>query len=154
MNKFAVGAYQARRLIQTESAAMTAFADQQAFKDAGIEKEMFIAVHDSRTSQICQQHDRSIVEIAKAKVGVNVPPLHPNCRSHMIPYIEGVTDAMKKRQRNPVTNKDEVVDVSENYDQWLKRQQEEHGVDTVNSFMKRQRMHLVIENNTINTLMF
>lgn len=120
MNKFAVGAYQARRLIQTESAAMTAFADQQAFKDAGIEKEMFIAVHDSRTSQICQHHDRSIVEIAKAKVGVKVPALHPNCRSHMIPYIEGVTDAMKKRQRNPVTNKDEVVDVSENYDQWLK----------------------------------
>lgn len=139
MNKFAVGAYQARRLIQTESAAMTAFADQQAFKDAGIEKEMFIAVHDSRTSQICQHHDRSIVEIAKAKVGVNVPPLHPNCRSHMIPYIEGVTDAMKKRQRNPVTNKDEVVDVSENYDQWLKRQQEEHGVDTVNSFMGKTK---------------
>ena len=139
MNKFAVGAYQARRLIQTESAAMTAFADQQAFKDAGIEKEMFIAVHDSRTSQICQHHDRSIVEIAKAKVGVNVPPLHPNCRSHTIPYIEGVTDAMKKRQRNPVTNKDEVVDVSENYDQWLKRQQEEHGVDTVNSFMEKTK---------------
>ena len=139
MNKFAVGAYQARRLIQTESAAMTTFADQQAFKDAGIEKEMFIAVHDSRTSQICQHHDRSIVEIAKAKVGVNVPPLHPNCRSHMIPYIEGVTDAMKKRQRNPVTNKDEVVDVSENYDQWLKRQQEEHGVDTVNSFMEKTK---------------
>lgn len=139
MNKFAVGAYQARRLIQTESAAMTAFADQQAFKDAGIEKEMFIAVHDSRTSQICQHHDRSIVEIAKAKVGVNVPPLHPNCRSHMIPYIEDVTDAMKKRQRNPVTNKDEVVDVSENYDQWLKRQQEEHGVDTVNSFMEKTK---------------
>ncbi|SCI84623.1 NAD(+)--arginine ADP-ribosyltransferase EFV [uncultured Clostridium sp.] len=139
MNKFAVGVYQARRLIQTESAAMTAFADQQAFKDAGIEKEMFIAVHDSRTSQICQHHDRSIVEIAKAKVGVNVPPLHPNCRSHMIPYIEGVTDAMKKRQRNPVTNKDEVVDVSENYDQWLKRQQEEHGVDTVNSFMEKTK---------------
>lgn len=139
MNKFTVGAYQARRLIQTESAAMTAFADQQVFKDAGIEKEMFIAVHDSRTSQICQYHDRSIVEIAKAKVGVNVPPLHPNCRSHMIPYIEGVTDAMKKRQRNPVTNKDEVVDVSENYDQWLKRQQEEHGVDTVNSFMKKTK---------------
>ncbi len=139
MNKFAVGAYQARRLIQIESAAMTAFADQQAFKDAGIEKEMFIAVHDSRTSQICQHHDRSIVEIAKAKVGVNVPPLHPNCRSHMIPYIEGVTDAMKKRQRNPVTNKDEVVDVSENYDQWLKRQQKEHGVDTVNSFMEKTK---------------
>ncbi len=139
MNKFAVGAYQARRLIQTESAAMTAFADQLAFEDAGIDKQMFIAVHDSRTSKVCQQHDRSIVETSKAQVGANVPPLHPNCRSHMIPYIEGVTDAMKKRQRNPITGRDEVVDVKENYDQWLKRQQEEHGVDTVNSFMKKTK---------------
>lgn len=139
MNKFAVGAYQARRLIQTESAAMSAFADQLAFEDAGIDKEMFIAVHDSRTSKICQQHDRSIIETSKAQVGVNVPPLHPNCRSHMIPYIEGVTDAMKKRQRNPITGRDEVVDVKENYDQWLKRQQETHGVDTVDTFMKKTK---------------
>ena len=139
MNKFAVGAYQARRLVQTESAAMSAFADQLAFEDAGIDKQMFIAVHDSRTSKICQQHDRSIVETSKAQVGVNVPPLHPNCRSHMIPYIEGVTDAMKKRQRNPVTGRDEVVDVKENYDQWLKRQQETHGVDTVDTFIKKTK---------------
>lgn len=139
VNKFAVGAYQARRLIQTESAAMSAFADQLAFEDAGIDKQMFIAVHDSRTSKICQQHDRSIVETSKAQVGVNVPPLHPNCRSHMIPYIEGVTDAMKKRQRNPITGRDEVVDVKENYDQWLKRQQETHGVDTVDAFMKKTK---------------
>lgn len=139
MNKFAVGAFQARRIIQTESAAMSAFADQLAYEDAGIEKEMFIAVHDSRTSKICQQHDRSIVEISKAQVGVNVPPLHPNCRSHMIAYIEGITDAMKKRQRNPITGRDEVVDLKENYEQWLKRQQEEHGVNTVDTFMKKTK---------------
>ena len=139
MNKFAVGAFQARRLIQTESAAMSAFADQLAYEDAGIEKEMFIAVHDSRTSKICQQHDRSIVEISKAQVGVNVPPLHPNCRSHMIAYIEGITDAMKKRQRNPITGRDEVVDLKEDYNQWLKRQQEEHGVDTVDTFIKKTK---------------
>lgn len=139
MNKFAVGAFQARRLIQTESAAMSAFADQLAYEDAGIEKEMFIAVHDSRTSKICQQRDRSIVEISKAQVGVNIPPLHPNCRSHMIAYIEGITDAMKKRQRNPITGRDEVVDLKEDYNQWLKRQQEEHGVDTVDTFMKKTK---------------
>ena len=139
MNKFAVGAYQARRLIQTESAAMSAFADQLAFEDAGIDKQMFIAVHDSRTSKICQQHDRSIVETSKAQVGVNVPPLHPNCRSYMISYIEGITDTMKKRQRNPITGRDEVVDVKENYDQWLKRQQETHGVDNVDTFIKKTK---------------
>lgn len=139
INRFSVGAFQARRLIQTESAAMSAFADQLAFEDAGIEKEMFIAVHDSKTSKICQQHDRSIVEISKAKVGVNVPPLHPNCRSHMIPYFDDITENMKKRQRNPITGRDEVIDIKENYDQWLKRQQDEHGVDTVDTFMKKTK---------------
>lgn len=109
------------------------------FKDAGIEKEMFIAVHDGRTSKICQQHDRSIINVKDAQIGVNVPPLHPNCRSHMIPYIEGITDNMKKRQRDPITGKDEVVDVKENYDQWLKRQQDKHGVDTVDVYMKKTK---------------
>lgn len=46
---------------------------------------------------------------------------------------------MKQRQRNSKTGRDEVVDVKENYEQWLKRQQEEHGVDTVDSFMKKAK---------------
>lgn len=136
MNKFAVGAFQARRLIQTETAAMVSFVDQLAYQDAGIEKEMFIAVHDGRTSKVCQQHDRTIVEVSKAVVGKNVPPLHPNCRSHMIAYVESITDSMKKRQRNPITGRDEVVDVKENYDQWLKRQQKEHGIGSIEDFRK------------------
>lgn len=138
-DKFAVGAANCERLVRTEMAAFINSIDLVNFKDAGIEKEMFIAVHDGRTSKICQQHDRSIVNVPDAKIGVNVPPLHPNCRSHMIPYIEGITDDMKKRQRNPITGKDEVVDVKENYDQWLKRQQEKHGVDTVDVYIKKTK---------------
>lgn len=138
-DKFAGGAANCERLVRTEMAAFINFIDLVNFKDAGIEKEMFIAVHDGRTSKICQQHDRSIINVQDAKIGVNVPPLHPNCRSHMIPYIEGITDDMKKRQRNPITEKDEVVDVKENYDQWLKRQQDKHGVDTVDVYIKKTK---------------
>lgn len=135
--KFSVGAYKARRLIVTESAAMSSFADQLAFEDAGIETEMFIAIHDGKTSKVCQKHDRSIVEVGKGEIGKNIPPLHPNCRSKMIPYIEGITDDMKIRQRNPITRKDEMVNINETYDQWLKRQQETHGVDKVDTFRKK-----------------
>lgn len=138
-DKFAAGAANCERLVRTEMAAFINFIDLVNFKDAGIEKEMFIAVHDGRTSKICQQHDRSIINVQDAKIGVNVPPLHPNCRSHMIPYIEGITDDMKKRQRNPINEKDEVVDVKENYDQWLKRQQDKHGVDTVDVYIKKTK---------------
>lgn len=138
-DKFAVGTANCERLVRTEMAAFINSIDLVNFKDAGIEKEMFIAVHDGRTSKICQQHDRSIINVKDAQIGVNVPPLHPNCRSHMIPYIEGITDDMKKRQRNPITGKDEVVDVKENYDQWLKRQQDKHGVDTVDVYIKKTK---------------
>lgn len=138
-DKFAVGAANCERLVRTEMAAFINSIDLVNFKDAGIEKEMFIAVHDGRTSKICQQHDRSIINVKDAQIGVNAPPLHPNCRSHMIPYIEGITDNMKKRQRDPITGKDEVVDVKENYDQWLKRQQDKHGVDTVDVYMKKTK---------------
>jgi SPP1 gp7 family putative phage head morphogenesis protein len=138
-DKFASGAANCERLVRTEMAAFINSIDLVNFKDAGIEKEMFIAVHDGRTSKICQQHDRSIINVKDAQIGVNVPPLHPNCRSHMIPYIEGITDNMKKRQRDPITGKDEVVDVKENYDQWLKRQQDKHGVDTVDVYMKKTK---------------
>lgn len=138
-DKFAAGAANCERLVRTEMAAFINSIDLVNFKDAGIEKEMFIAVHDGRTSKICQQHDRSIINVKDAQIGVNVPPLHPNCRSHMIPYIEGITDNMKKRQHNPITGKDEVVDVKENYDQWLKRQQEKHGVDTVDVYIKKTK---------------
>ncbi len=136
-DKFAAGASNCERLVRTEMAAFINSIDLVNFKDAGIEKEMFIAVHDSRTSKICQRHDRSIINVQDAKIGVNVPPLHPNCRSHMIPYIEGITDNMKKRQRNPITGEDEVVDVKESYDQWLKRQQEEHGIDSFDTLKKK-----------------
>ena len=135
--KFQVGAYQSRRLIRTEVAAVASFIDQEAFEDAGIEFEMFIAVHDGKTSKICQKHDRSVVEVGKGIVGQNIPPMHPNCRSVMIPYFEGITENMKKRQRNPITGEDEIINVNETYDQWLKRQQKDYGVDTVDTYMKK-----------------
>lgn len=135
MKIFSVGAFQARRLIQTESAAITAYIDQKAYEEAKIDKEMFIAVHDNRTTKVCQQHDRTIIKLSEAQVGKNVPPLHPNCRSYMVPYFKGVTETMKKRQRNPITGRDEVVNAKENYEQWLKRQQKEHSIQTLDAFI-------------------
>lgn len=134
--RFQVGAYQSRRLIRTEVAAVASFIDQEAFEDAGIEFEMFIAVHDGKTSKICQKHDRSVVEVGKGEIGKDIPPLHPNCRSVMIPYFEGITENMKKRQRNPITGEDEIINVNETYDQWLKRQQKNGFVQSKSLFME------------------
>ena len=52
--QFAVGAYQARRLIATESAFIANTCDIEAMKEAGFTKAKFSAVLDGKTSRICR----------------------------------------------------------------------------------------------------
>lgn len=138
IDKFMVGAYQARRLIETESAAMVSMTDQLAFEEAGVDTEIFRAVHDFKTSKICQRMDRTVVKRKNIEIGKNAPPMHPHCRSIMEPVIgDGIK--YKRRQRNPITGKDEIVDTDETYYQWLKRMQNNHGIDTVETFQKKTK---------------
>jgi SPP1 gp7 family putative phage head morphogenesis protein len=49
----------------------------------------FLATLDSRTSTICATLDGTIWTMEEVKAGlVKRPPLHPNCRSVLIPYIK------------------------------------------------------------------
>ena len=77
-----------KRLITTVSAFVSNMADLEAYKEAGVENVRFCAVHDLRTSAICQKHDRKVVPISKAVAGVNIPPMHPHCRSTIEPVID------------------------------------------------------------------
>lgn len=136
--RFLVGAYQARRLTNTESTFICNALDMAAYKEADVEKVRFCAVHDMKTSKICQQHDRKVIDIDKAVQGVNVPPMHPNCRSTIEPVIDKVIEAkMKRRTRNPVTGKEEIVNANETYEQWLKRIQKDNGIETVDMLQKK-----------------
>lgn len=109
-----------------------------AYKEADVEKVRFCAVHDMKTSKICQQHDRKVIDIDKAVQGVNVPPMHPNCRSTIEPVIDKVIEAkMKRRTRNSVTGKEEIVNANETYEQWLKRIQKDNGIETVDMLQKK-----------------
>lgn len=137
-NLLGVEAYKGRRLVRTESAAITSEVDKAAYKSAGVETLIFRAVHDFRTSSICQSMGGERIKVSEAKEGVNIPPMHPNCRSWTEPVIdEEITSNMKRRNRNPITGKSEVVDGNETYNEWLKRMQEDHGVDTVELFKKK-----------------
>ena len=75
------------RLIRTE----TAFIDtqvtfegfEQARKELGLEYYMYDAFLDSRTSAICREMDGKYFKITEREIGINAPPLHPSCRSHI-----------------------------------------------------------------------
>ena len=81
--------YQAERLVRTETNYAMNQAHLKGYKDSGVvEKYEFLAAHDKRTSKLCRDLDGETFELSKAVVGENYPPMHPNCRSTVVPVLE------------------------------------------------------------------
>ena len=120
--RFDTNKYYAKRLVRTEVNHFNNEADNLTYKELNVEKYVFLATLDNRTSNICQDHDNKRYDVSKKESGVNFPPLHPNCRSTTRAFIsEDVEKDLKRRARNPITGKNETVD-NMNYAEWLKNQ--------------------------------
>lgn len=76
-----------RTLARTEVNYICNQADLDAYKMAGVEEYAYLATLDLRTSDICRSLDGTIHKVSHAKVGVNFPPMHPNCRSTTVPHF-------------------------------------------------------------------
>lgn len=107
----------ALRLIRTESTRMENQGLLDTYKQLGAEQFQFTAVLDDRTSDICASMDGQIFNIEDAEVGLNVPPLHPNCRSVITPYYG--EDVKERSMRNPETGKSEQTEYKD-YVSYLK----------------------------------
>lgn len=77
-----------RALARTEVNYLCNQASLDVYKACGVEKYQFLATLDMRTSEICRGMDGTIHNVSTAKVNVNLPPMHVNCRSTTIPYFE------------------------------------------------------------------
>ena len=122
VKKMDSGRYEANRLIRTEVNYIAGQARLKCYEDIGTEKYIFIATLDTRTSVQCQKLDKTIHLVKDAEVGVNYPPMHPNCRSVDSAYIEGKDySKLKRRARNPITGKTELVPANMNYSEWKKK---------------------------------
>lgn len=117
-----VGKYIATRLIRTETTYMANMAEVESYKEVGIEKYIYVATLDSRTSDICQELDRKVFNVRDATPGENLPPLHPNCRSTTRSYISKEELAkIKRRARNPETGKTYLVSGDMSYKEWYQK---------------------------------
>lgn len=82
-----------RTLARTEVNYICNQADLDAYKIAEVEEYEYLATLDLRTSEICRSLDGTVHKVSQAQVGVNFPPMHPNCRSTTVPkfsdqYVE------------------------------------------------------------------
>ena len=77
----------AGRLVMTESAAFASRAQEDCFKELGVEEYEIVATLDSHTSEICQDMDGKVFKMSERQIGVNAPPFHVNCRTTTVPYF-------------------------------------------------------------------
>lgn len=78
----------AKRLVRTEGSYLAAQADIHVYTGAGVETYEFFATLDRRTSEICEAMDGKHFKVSEAEAGVNLPPLHQNCRSTTLPDVD------------------------------------------------------------------
>ena len=84
-DKFNTSYSNAIRLVRTEACWVMNEATVNNYKENGIKEYEFMAFLDSKTSKVCRKLDGKKFNIEEYQAGVNLPPLHCNCRSCVIP---------------------------------------------------------------------
>lgn len=105
------------RIIRTETTYITNAAEVESYKECGIDKVIFIATLDLRTSSICRSMDGKIIKVDKLRTGSNLPPLHPYCRSTTRAYFKNM-ERLQRRARDPETGKTYTVPGDMKYQEW------------------------------------
>ena len=132
-DRFNVGKYYAERLVRTEINHFNNEADAMAYEEMGVKEYVFVAVLDNRTSEMCQSHDNKKYKYKDREVGINYPPLHPNCRSTTRGYLsEEAEKNLQRRARNPITGKTELID-NISYKDWINKQNNDTSKDLKNN---------------------
>ena len=76
------------RLARTEMNHISNKGTMEAYKKSKVVSEYeYVATLDSRTSDICASMDGRVFKLSEAQSGINMPPLHPHCRSTTIPHF-------------------------------------------------------------------
>lgn len=75
----------AKTLVRTETNAMITQSDHMTYEKLGFEEYEFNAEYDDRTTDVCGDLDGQRFLMSEMTIGVNAPPMHPNCRSTIEP---------------------------------------------------------------------
>ena len=110
-----------KQIIRTEVTHYANEGNLRAMERLGIEKYVFIATLDSRTSTICRDLDGKIFKVAERKEGVNCPAMHPYCRSTTITYFDDEVLANMKRRAKDKNGNYVILDKFMTYEEYKKK---------------------------------
>lgn len=78
MKRFDVSRGEAQRLLRTEVARINSQVQEQSLKDAEFTHYVYVA--EPGACKLCAYYDGMLIPLEDAEIGVNLKPLHPNCR--------------------------------------------------------------------------
>lgn len=84
--RFDVSTNNAYRLLVTELARVQTSAQMESFKRNGFDQYTFLAL--GTACEICRKIDGKHFDVDKANAGINMPPMHPNCRCSTSAYMD------------------------------------------------------------------
>lgn len=120
------------RLLNTEDSFFSNKAVMDAYQNTTAEEYMILATLDRKTCEICGDQDTKHYMIKDAKVGVNMPPFHPNCRCTTVVYFGDDEDMPEERMMRDENGKSVKTEYM-SYDEWKKKYVDKVDVKTVNT---------------------
>lgn len=108
----------AGRLVMTESAAMSAMAQKDAFGNLGVEEFEIVETLDSKTCSVCASLDGKHFPMSDYQVGVTVPPFHPWCRGCACPWFDDDEFTTGERIARAADGTQYYVPENTTYQQW------------------------------------
>lgn len=131
--------YRSARLIKTECAYIANQGHLLGYQAANIDRYIFLATLDLRTSEVCRSLDMKRFPVAEAQAGTNLPPMHPHCRSTTMPDMsDEQLRRVNRAARDPVTGKSITVPGDMSYQQWYRKFVEGSAPKLQNGMMRRR----------------
>lgn len=130
-NRFQTGASNARRLVRTESCYVCNQLHLKGYEACGVEKYIYLAILDLKTSQVCRSLDKKRFPVSEAQAGKNFPPMHPYCRSTTIADIpDELLKKLKQSAVDPATGERITVPGDMTYKEWYEKYVDKSGAKT------------------------
>lgn len=110
--------YRATRLIRTEGNYLSGQATIESLQTAGVERYLFHSLLEVRTCKVCGELDGKDFPVSEQQPGVNMNPMHPQCRCFIGPYRS--KEELSRRVRTAQTGADEwgTVPRDMSYQEW------------------------------------
>ena len=86
-------------LVHTETCWVQSEASKRQYEEDGVAEYEFAAFLDNKTTKECRELDGKIFKVKDGVPGVNMPPMHPRCRSCIMPVVDSLEDIKSVQEK-------------------------------------------------------